>query len=303
MEWDGQVAARYDARKNNKPHKALEILDYAREYAPLSEKTRQRIDNGKFPITNLERLINTPYVRKKLGLDIAPDGRLVIVYPEEEVLKGLTHVIEDLGTSKVTVSKIKSQEQRIDYINGLSKDELPNTDQPLTETRLFGKPPNNTNSSRTNYVAKPKSKNYNRTTLIPRDCKLNVTHHRINNIYKELKDLNIDDFPNAGAVMFRVFVELSLDYFLEHNANWPEQQIANSTLAQKLTASTNHLANVLTQGQSDYLKKVAGGQTLLAASIKTMHGYVHNRHFSPVSSELKTAWNDLQIFLEKIWPR
>jgi hypothetical protein len=57
----------------------------------------------------------------------------------------------------------------------------------------------------------------------------------------------------------------------------------------------------MTQNELAPVRRAAGGQTLLAASIKTMHGYIHNRHFTPIPSELKTAWDELQLFMEKIW--
>ena len=33
--------------------------------------------------------------------------------------------------------------------------------------------------------------------------------------HKELKGLKIEDFPNAAAVLLRVFLELSIDYYLD----------------------------------------------------------------------------------------
>ena len=50
--------------------------------------------------------------------------------------------------------------------------------------------------------------------MVPRTCKLNVTQNRIADIYKELRTLRLDDAPNAIAVLLRVFLELSIDYFL-----------------------------------------------------------------------------------------
>jgi hypothetical protein len=121
----------------------------------------------------------------------------------------------------------------------------------------------------------------------------------------ELKKLNVDEFPNAAAVMLRVFLELSLDHFLEETIKWPEQQIENSTLAQKLTAVAHEFERkqIMSPKQLAPIRKAAGGQTfLLATSIKTLHGYVHNKYFSPISSELKTAWDDIALFVSSMWP-
>lgn len=302
VEWDGQVAARYDARKGSKPFPLI-VLDYVREHAQLSEETRKRIDEGKFPVTNLERLVKTPYVRKKLGVEES-QGTLVTTYPEEEVLKGLTNVVEDLGSSRVTVSNIKSQEQRINYINSLSDKDLPDAKSILAAPRPIGVPPTPTNPKTGTVIRQRQhAPTRDRTTLIPREFKPNISQLRIGKLLGELKRLNVDDYPNAAAVMFRVFIELSIDHFLEHKLSWQQQKISNTFLSDKLISVTNYFEknNVMTRAELAPIKLAAGGQTLLVASVKTLHYYVHSRHFSPVPSHLKIAWDDLQPLVEKLW--
>ena len=36
-------------------------------------------------------------------------------------------------------------------------------------------------------------------------------------------------------------------------------------------------------------------------SVDTFNDYVHNRHFSPVSKDLKINWDNVQVFMEKLW--
>ena len=68
-EWDGYVAARYDALTGDKSI-ALQIIDFVTGQSKLSDKSLDRIRLGKFPVTTLERIVKTPYVRNKLGFDI-----------------------------------------------------------------------------------------------------------------------------------------------------------------------------------------------------------------------------------------
>ena len=306
VEWDGQVAARYDVRNSAKNNVALEILDFVRQNGALSDETTQRIDEGKFPITSLERLVNTRYVRKKVGIELTKDRKVNILYPTSEVLKGLSRVVDDLGTGKVTVSQIKSQEQRIEYVNRLSEADIPQAEKWLPSSQPLVNAIESKDDSQSGGKSPKKTKVPNlqsRPTLIPNGCKLNVTQPRVNRIYHELKRLIIDDFPNCGAVMFRVFLELSLDHYLEIIIRWPHQQIEKSSLAHKLNAVRNHFENnaVMTKSQLEIIERAASGQTQLSASIKTLHGFVHNKHFTPIASELKTAWDDFQPFVEQLW--
>ncbi|MEM1126638.1 MAG: hypothetical protein AAGI71_08305 [Bacteroidota bacterium] len=294
-EWDGYVAARYDALTGDKSV-ALQIIDFVTGQSKLSEKALERIRLGNFPVTTLERIVKTPYVRKKLGFDIQKD-EVSTKLPNNEVVKGLARIVEDVGSGDITVTDVKKLDQRIKYVDGFVSEDLPDLSKATGKSRPVDDEPPVPKRKR------PKPKPRTRTMLIPSDLSISVSQHRIQAIAEELQSLNADKHPNAAAVMMRVLIELSLDHYLEHTVGWSEQKVDGSKLAQKLTAAANHLkqVGVMTDQQLAPVKKAAAGQTLLAASIRTLHGYVHNRYFSAVASELKTAWDDLQTFMTKIW--
>lgn len=297
-EWDGYVAARYDALTGDKSI-ALQIIDFVVGQSKLSDQTMGRIRSGKFPVTTLERTVKTPYVRNKLGFDIK-NGEVRTRLPNSEVVKGLARIVEDVGSGDITVTDLKKLNQRIKYIDAFVPDDIPDLSKSYSKPRPIDEEPPITKKKKKRHVPQPRT----RSTLIPPSLNLNISQHRILAIAKELQSLNIDKYPNAAAVMMRVFIELSLDHFLENVVGWSEQKVSGSSLAHKLTASANYLKqnSTMSDQQLAPVKKAASGQTLLAASTKTMHGYVHNRYFSAIASELKTAWDDLQIFMTKIWP-
>lgn len=297
--WDGQVSARYDERKGigeRGAPAALQILELVKDHKTLSGKTREKIENGKFPITNLTRLINTPYVRKKISLDIKNNA---IQSFEDKTIKSLAQIVEDFGTEFKTVTDIKRLDHRIEYIDKLFD---PHPSTKVEDEAKSKKPSSSVKAEGTKKKALKEQKP--RPTLIPKDFLADVTQTRINKIFVELKKLNADEFPNACAVMLRVFLELSLDHYLEENLKWPEAQIDNSKLAQKLNAVADYMERneILNAKQLAPIRKAASGQTLLVASIKTLHSYVHNKYFSPIPTELKTAWDDMSIFISKLWP-
>ncbi len=297
VEWNGQVAARYDERKGigeRSAPAALQILDLIKDHKTLSQKTREKIEGGKFPITSLTRLINTPYVRKKISLQIKNN---VIDSFEDKTVKSLAQIVDDLGTEYKTVSDIKRVGQRIEYIDKLF-------DPHPVEAKGQKKGASITSSPTVGVKKKAPKEEKPRATLIPRDFLADVTQTRINKIFVELKKLDADEFPNSVSVMFRVFLELSLDHYLEETLKWPEAQIDNSKLAQKLTAVAADFEKKqkMNSKQLAPIRKAASGQTLLVASIKTLHSYVHNKYFSPIPSELKTTWDDMAIFISNLWP-
>jgi len=301
--WDGQVSARYDERKKGRKSISLQVIDFVKDHGELDNISQNKIENGKFPVTNLDRLLNTPYVRKKLGIEIK-NGELLISYPHQEVLKGLSQTVNDLGTRKITVSDIKRQSQRIDYINTFDNDELPDPSKEFNFPQPIEIP--DTESKEKTSKQKTKRTTKDRNTLIPKECNLDISGNnisRIKKIYIELKKLALDEFPNASAVLLRVFIEISLDHFLSKQPDWTYQKVSNSTLAQKLTWVANYFEKngIMSKEQLALIHKAASGETILAASIRNFHGFVHNRFYSPVPKELTVAWDDLQMFIEKIW--
>ena len=301
VEWDGQVAARYDARKGKKVIE-LQILDFVSERVSLSEKTETLIKNGRFPVSTLKRLLDTPYVRKKLGIGKRGD-EVTTSYPESELLKGLTHIIEELGQGNVTVSKLKSQDQRVNYINELPTDVLPEVSTKLNKEYLLGSSPSIQKSNKDKTKASSRKRVRIRVTLIPRDINITINQNRISAIYNELKMMNLDEFPNSVAIMLRVFIELSLDHILKEKLCWNDQQIDGSKLSLKLERVANYVEDnsIMSKIELAPIRKAISGQTVLVASIKTLHSYVHNRYFSPIPSELKTTWDDIQSFILNIW--
>ena len=333
LPWDGQVGARYDELQRGQRNIGLQLLDFVKEYVPLSENTQKKIEDGKFPITTLDRLLSTPYVREKLGIDKTKED-ILLFFPKDEVVKGLHRVIEDLASANITVSDLKKQDQRINYINKIDLEELPKPHLVLSEPTSLKRLHEQSsapvgNASEASHTEKDTSKNNDsnpsklydlaplsaeksrsqpspsrkRKTLIPKSCTITINQSRINDLFRELKRLDLTDFSNAGAVMLRVFVELSLDYFIEKKLDWNEHKIGGTPLKDKLGRVAKFMEEnkIMTKDELAPIRKAASGDGMLLASVKSMNQYVHNRYYSPVASELVVTWDGFQGFIQNIW--
>ena len=78
--------------------------------------------------------------------------------------------------------------------------------------------------------------------------------------------------------MLRVFIELSLDHFIEYTLHWPEQQIANTSLQKKMQAAHTHIKKTgqLSENKLAGFDQASKTNSILAPTYKTLHGYVHN---------------------------
>jgi hypothetical protein len=165
----------------------------------------------RFPITTLDWLLSTPAVRELIGVEIT-DVKLKTALPPDEVMKPLRKIVLDLASESINVTKLKSKEQQVAYASALGKD-LPDltkksgvvTPVATLEDKDFVPPPKK---------PKPKPRVPVRKSLIPRDCYLTVSNAKIAEIVKELRHLHIADYPHSISVLFRVFLETSVDHFL-----------------------------------------------------------------------------------------
>ena len=296
VKWSAQQRSRYQARKGNKPLH-LTVLDFVARHGQLSPKTRQKIETGRYPTSTLKRVLSTPYVREKLGIE--KRGQLAFTqYPKSEIIGGLSKLVDDIGTGRINVNHVRTQTDRINYINSFDADLLPNQTQKNDALVPIEDAPD----SRT--VSSPRKKERSpsilREKLIPRSVKLSITVARINDIYHELKGrLIVHETPNAVAVLLRAFLEMSIDEYIDRKKITIK---GRDTLANKLRAVADYMeANGILSKKALQPIRRAASDSESPYSTTTLNGYVHNRHFSPGPNDLKAMWDTLQIFFEKLW--
>lgn len=299
VKWSAQQKNRYQSRKGTKPYH-LQVLDFVAQKGTLSQETKQKIADGKYPVSTLQRLLGTPYVREKLGIAFT-EGEVQTSLSQTEVSKGLSHVVDDIGTGRVKVGKLMKQTQRIDYINGFDETTLPDLTQAQDERRSLEAASQDAAKDPKKQRSKDRPHSTTRKHLIPRDFTVSIGSARINDIYLELKRrLEVQRTPNAIAVMLRVFLELSLDDYLDRNSIRVQ---GRRTLASKIEAAAHYMqTNKIMYANDLHPIRRAAKAKDDANSVRTLHGFVHNRRFSPAPSDLTAIWDTLQIFFERLWP-
>lgn len=292
VRWDATGIRRFNERFG-KTSLSLQILEYVSENANLDEQTRNNIND--IAITNLDRLISDPYVRNFIGINIK-GGQLNSNFPEKEILKPLVKIVSDLANKKIKVSDIYNKKGRINYIESFPKTASPTPNQILkTPTGIF-----NNNVTFSSNAPKKMSKMLplKRKKLIPTHLKLYINTPKTNEIYRELKLLDIEDFKNAVSILFRVFIEFSIDNFLDKN----NIVYTNTELIKKIQLVVKHMKtnSIMTPKELKPIMTCISNPNSLV-STNTLNAYVHNKNFIPIPNDLKTTWDNLQPFIEKIW--
>lgn len=307
--WDAHQVARFDARVSGKASSSLQVIDFLRQSSTFDPSLQAQL--AAVNLSTLERLMGSTHVKDFLGLSIK-NGKLYSSIDKLELEKGFKKIVGDL-LKGLSARAIDKKEDRQSYIAAFTPEFTPDKDRKTTESWEITTPQQSipsllsvqSSTSSTSPTANPKPKkplplSTDREYLIPKTCVIKISDTRINTIFKELKELKVNDFTNAVSVLFRVFIELSVDVYL---VKYPQKGIKKmSSLKDKVEKVATHMQD-RTFADSATLKgiliSVNNNNDIL--SVDTFNAYVHNRQLSPVSRDLKLSWENVQPFVEIIW--
>jgi hypothetical protein len=287
--WGSDEKARFLAGTGGQVELHTRLLNFLEDAGHLTRAERQQV-----PVTNLKRLIESPAVRARLGIEAQKDGS-VHFSDEAAAIKGLLYIINDIVT-KTKVKDIYTKEQRVEYANRLPSDIILKPSAPITG---WQKPANTVGpTAKRTALARLKQQ---RDRLIPSDCILHVSDAKLKRIERELRTLSLKDYANAATVLFRVFIELSLDSYTER-MKVPNTSV-HDKLSKKLEDVSNHLKGEgrLSEQASKPVKLAWQKGSYLSPSIVLMHEYIHNLHMVPSPSDLLAHWDSLQPFVVALW--
>ncbi len=270
--WGSDAASRFKAR-GGAGRTDTQALDFLQRRGDISA-----VDRARVPVTTLRRLLETPRIREKIGLGLQ-EKRLKLLADQEPVARALQWIVNGLIAGDIREPQVSTIKDRIRFAEALPPEVLvpPTGAEPVdlasiaTPTRTR-KPP----------VRSPKPRSF----LIPKDCVMSVTDERLCRIEWELRKLDLEQFTNAIGVMFRVFIELSCDSYIDR-MKLPKIKERDS-LSKKLKASAEDLQShaKLSKKQETPVIKACQPDSLLAPSICLMNEYVHNPYLFPSEQRL-----------------
>lgn len=298
--WDAQQKARFDERVKGTSSYALQVIDFLQKEDTVDLELKKNL--SKVKSSSLQRLLTDPDFRKVAGIDIK-DGKVLTKYDPAEIAKPLSKAASDLLRKDFTVKNIYYKDDRLNYLETFKKSDLPDKTQELTgnwELISTTRPKKSDPEKIRSKIKKNKTLRSKRYTIIPKSTIIPINQPRVNKIYHELKDLDLRDFENSGAITFRVFIELSMDSYLE------KYPISGTTNNSKLSHKLKSVASDLETKKILDKHKLKGAYTAATMkdsifSIDTFNAFVHNKDFNPDQEQLKKNWDNLEIFFIKLW--
>lgn len=296
--WGTPEQERFDIR-NGKVSPEMKVINFLTERGLLTHEQAESIS-----ITNLRRLLNDPAVREVAGIEIdRKTGKVTTRYPASEVAKPLTKIARELGADSFKVGEIYTKEDREEFLGRLKRADRPNARTALpvaAELQVSMVPTAPAVASGT--VSKRGRPTKRRSTVAPSLLALTIPNQRIKDIYRELQRIKVEEFANAGAVLIRVFLELTVDHFLRARRITVKP---GAELGIRLQAVHDRMQadGTMTKAELAPIRKAISSADLVHASIPTFNLYVHSFSLTPSPTDVRTAWDNLQLFFERIWTK
>jgi hypothetical protein len=313
ISWGSTEVANFKKRIGNAKqldHLKSEISRNIRELKNFPDEKIEKV-LGVGYITTLYRILTGKAAMEKFDFKIDKDGKLSVGDPKfTDKLKVIIMDICQKGKKyKDKIFSRLNQQEIKEYLDSVDQNKINKVEQeikklPIQQTLAGGKiliaPKTESSSSLNQNLTKNNIREKkDRKFLIPTDFKLSINCFKVRKIYDELKKAELEQFPYLISVVFRVFVELSMDCYLDKNL--PTFNL-RSDLKQKVLAVANHLETKfsvpqnITQGIQCAVKEKNG-----PLSSEILNAYLHSNTFSPTSHNLLSMWNNIEQFIAKVW--
>jgi len=199
-----------------KSAREIDVLEFVLAHGRLDSDVEERINGQDFPVTNLERLLNSKYINTQLELDRG-ERYLTSTASKRWVLMILREFVtvvarEEYNGRKFVVGDIYTAAKQRAFFNTL----LAKYPKPGKSARRWAVSAETIlpASERARMARTPKrlhGRTTERSRLIPRTCTVRPPIGRANDIYHELRRLDVEKYRNAVSILLRVFLEFSVE--------------------------------------------------------------------------------------------
>jgi hypothetical protein len=246
------------------------------------------VDRKKLPRSNLNRLLSAEAFRNRVGITAAK-GKFEFTRKEKAVLPALARIADDLVHRRITLDDVWDVDRKSAYLDSLENEGVLPTAADAIDSDKKG------SSVKGEKLIKSKKAPplTRRIRLIP-DTDYGVAwsgrlqRHRA--IWDELQSaLDLENHPNAVAVLCRVLLELSVDNYIGQSKITTVSE--PDALVKKIVSCAEDLE---AKGKIDarYLQVVRKARTMdEIVSIDTLNKYVHSSGIAPAPKDLASLWD------------
>ena len=270
-------------------------LDLTDEIAAKLNQPRTKI------FTTLERIFESTVGRGYLHVEPDPTHGFRGVTSTVEFLKGFKKLVTDIATGRESSRTLNSNDDIKRYFETWNME-----DRPSKKKNVFI-PSDLANGTIASVAPNPpinRVKNKKQVSIhasvIPKSLKVNFGNERLVDIRTELTRLKRADFPNAGAVLFRVFFELAVMHYLDRTGDLSRitQELKEKNKLQFDTPQMKQLIPEITRIAKTKLHRTLASKVEKAIkydsaapfTLSDLHAFVHQNSELPSERDILQFW-------------
>jgi hypothetical protein len=258
-----------------------------------------------FPMTALERAIDSKHVRAFLGIDLDRDDVIVGRIAPAEFQKGLAKIVTDITKGEADTRILNDAASIKKYLEAIPKTSRPNLNKRgnftaadlISISHQQAAPP----------APKPtRPKPRRSTSVIPIGWRCHLKSDRIRDVFDELRRLRVSAFPNSSAMLLRTLLELSVSHYIDSAGKTDEMMkpfVAKGKPKDWYPSLRQQLEFLLEKDPDKWFrlkpleyKAIRRLQTDEGTpmTLDSLDGFVHNKLIEPAEKELRNIWAILE---------
>ena len=268
----------------------------------LPEELMAKLDSPRAKVfTTVKRVFDSSAGRRYLMVEPDKDHGLRGSTTKAEFLRGFTKLVADIALGKASSRTLNTNENIREYFDSWDAQDRPAKKRgsffpsDIIKGRTVVPPANKHQAAETK---KPKVASQ---TVVPKNFNVRFGNDRLIDIRRELGKLKLHMFPNAGAVLLRVFFELAVLDYLERTGDLPaiveriekkeQRKLPYGTPTMKqLTPEITRLAKAkLRSREANLVEKAIRYDASAPFSISELHGFVHQADL-PSGRDIEQFW-------------
>lgn len=275
------------------------IADMARSL-DLPDEIKAKLDAPRAKLfTTLERVFDSSVGRSYLRVEPDVEHGIRGRTSRAAFLRAFSRLVKDVALGKQSSRTLNSNDNIKAYFESWDKKDLP------VESRTTFTPADviKGKSVASRPQAKPQPQRKQKAicaTVLPKDLKVRYGTERIVDIRHELTRVRRKDYPNAGAVLLRVFFELSAIAFLKRIGEYP-RIVARLGGNQALTFGAPTMKQLapelirlakknLAAAEANKVEKAIRYDAAAPFTVSDLHAFIHQDNDPPGDRDIWQFW-------------
>jgi hypothetical protein len=283
-----------------KARQTRSIAEMARSL-DLPKEVRAKVDNPRARLfTTIERVFDSPVGRAYLRVEPSAEHGIRGTTTKGEFLRGFKRLVLDVALGRESSRTLNASKDIRRYFNSLPASERPAAKRGsfVPEDVTKGGPAR-PEAEQDEPTAPVKKQMRVSKTVLPRDFAVRFGNDRLVDMRGELTKLKREDFPNAGAVLLRVFFELAVTDYLQRTGDLDQviERLGGSDnlpygtpkMKELVPALLRIVKKRLPKQQANAVEKAIRYDHSAPFTISDLHGFVHHSDL-PTDRDIQQFW-------------